>query len=968
MVPPDARPPKFPEDPATGTSAESSTTAPGADGPSTSSTSDHESATISVGRVFASRYHVIKTLGVGGMGAVYQAWDQKLGVAVAVKVIRPDAMADSTVAQAAERRFKRELLLARQVTHKNVVRIHDLGEIGGVTYITMAYVEGENLASTIKRQGKLAVRDAVRIARQIAEGLRAAHEAGVVHRDLKPANIMIDAGGHALIMDFGIARSTGTAETARVQEATTFAADLTSTKERPTGAGSMGQLAATLAGSIIGTLEYMAPEQALGKTADQRADIYAFGLILTDMLLGLVRTSGVLKPAAELALRITQAPPRLRARDSQIPEPIEILVARCVEPDPDKRFATSADLLAALNRISDDGRVVRMQRRVTASLLAATVALTAALVGSTWWAASRRPAAPPPAHAPVPVLIADFDNRANDPVFDGVIEQSLGISLEGAPFITSYNRTAAKALVEQQIKRGGRLDAENARLVGVREGVGVILTGAIEPKGSGYVISVRAVDVSGKMLKEATADAKSKAEVLTAVGALASQMRRALGDTAPLKDVGAETFTAASLESAREYQIAQDLLDASRSEEAIEHYRKALEGDPNFGRAYSGLAIAAGRLGRTEEADEAFKASLSLLNRMTERERYRSLGAYYLLVAHNYEKALENYTVLVNRYPADRAGHGNLAITHFNLLNFPKALEEGRKAIDIYPKSATFRTNYALYAMYAGDFATAAREASIGIGLTPTAHKAYLPLAMAALADGKLDAARDAYTKMSATGAAGASLAHIGLADLAVFSGQFDEAMATLKAGIEVDRKNRSTANAAAKSVALGDAALAGRKPDVARKAAEAALTLDASEETKVGAARIFLQADRDDQARKLAAELDGQVAIRSRAYARIIEGEIALKRGRPIEAIDAFLAAKKLSDVWLGRFDLGMAYVAAKHFAEAKDEFDACQKRRGEATALFLDDQPTFRYLASLPSWLAQAQKGLGIASAPTQ
>ena len=162
---------------------------------------------LEIGRNFGSRYHIIRLLGIGGMGAVYQAWDQVLEVAVAIKVIRLDVDRPSTAAEL-EKRFKRELLLARQVTHKNVVRIHDLGEIDGIKYITMPYIQGSDLWTVLKREGRLPVPRALVIARQVASGLEAAHEAGVVHRDLKPANIMLDAEDHACVMDFGIARST----------------------------------------------------------------------------------------------------------------------------------------------------------------------------------------------------------------------------------------------------------------------------------------------------------------------------------------------------------------------------------------------------------------------------------------------------------------------------------------------------------------------------------------------------------------------------------------------------------------------------------------------------------------------------------------------------------------------------------------------------------------------------------------
>ena len=281
-----------------------------------------------VGQNFGNRYHIIRLLGVGGMGSVYQAWDRELEVAVAVKVIRADFAENPMVAQELERRFKRELLLARQVTDKHVVRIHDIGEIEGIKYITMPYIHGSDLATILKKEGRLPVARALSIARQVATGLIAAHDAGVVHRDLKPANIMVDESDHAVIMDFGIARSTS--------GSTAFAM--------------------TVGAQVIGTVEYMSPEQARAETVDQRADLYAFGLILRDMLLG-GRHAGATSGVTEMMARMQQPPASVRSIDATIPEAVDELITRCLQPDLANRYQTSIELLRDLERVAGGGTV-----------------------------------------------------------------------------------------------------------------------------------------------------------------------------------------------------------------------------------------------------------------------------------------------------------------------------------------------------------------------------------------------------------------------------------------------------------------------------------------------------------------------------------------------------------------------------------------------------------------------------------
>ena len=890
---------------------------------------------LTAGQTLGTRYHIIRLLGIGGMGAVYHAWDAELGVAVALKVIRGDVTGDPNAAAAIERQFKRELLLARQVTHKHVVRIHDLGHIDDLTYITMPYVQGADLATVLRQAGKLSVPRALTYVRHVVEGLVAAHEAGVVHRDLKPANIMIDEDDQALITDFGIARSSS-----------------------KTGSG---------VNAVVGTLAYMAPEQAQALPTDQRADVYAFGMMLREMLVGRPAAADGEQAVADLMQRIREAPPSLRMIDPAIPEPLDVLVARCVQPDPAKRYQTSSELAAALAALDENGHVrptVRSAAPPPWRLPAAAAVIAAAIIVGIVVTKRGAPAPIKPIE-PVSILVADFNNKTGDAVFDGALEQPLTIAMEGASFITTYPRRDALKLA-QTVGNATALNAESARLVAFREGIKYVLAGSVSSSSGKFQLQLDAVDpADGKVTRTASATAATKGDVLSAVGSLAAKIRTGLGDKTSESDKLAanETFTAGSIDAMREYSLAQDLARAGRDEDAVPHYRRATELDPRFGRAFSGLAISTQRLGNAQETTAAWEKALSLMDRMTEREKYRTLGGYYLGSVQNYEKAVENYAALVKAYPADSGGHGNLALAYFYLRDFAKALEEGRRGVEITPKNMIQRNNVALYAMYAGDFATAAAEAKKVLAEQPSYREAYLSIAMEAVARGDLQAAAHAYEEMAkAAGPRGVSLASMGRADLAMYTGQIDAAASELKSGIAADLATKSTAPAALKQAALAENELAAGRRTQAVDAAHEALKLSRQLATIVPAARVLLRAGKAAEARALAGELEGQLQKQNRAYGKILLAELALEDKKTGEATDLLTQARALADVWLGRFVLGVAYVQANAFAEALPELEACEKRRGEATALFFDDRPTVRYLATLPYWIGRAQEGLGM------
>ena len=776
------------------------------------------------------------------------------------------------------------------------------------------------------------MRRALHYARQIAAGLAAAHDVGVIHRDLKPANIMIDEDDHALIMDFGVARS------------------VLSTGSAGTG--------------VVGTLDYMAPEQAQAKPTDQRADIYAFGMIVREMLVGR-RAVASGSSIGDLIQRLSEPLPRLRTSDATIPDAVDSLVARCVESDPARRFQTTTELLLALSQISEDGYGVAAPTRAANWRQPTAVAAgVVALVVSAAYLMPRRPSSLPDLTPPtMSVLVADFENRVDDVSFDGALEQPFVIVLEGASFVDPYSRRNALQLAKD-LRSTTALDQETARLIAVREGVKYVIAGSISTSGSGYELEARVVDpADGSVLSTATSTSASKTDVLAAVATLASGVRDALGDTSAERATAArtETFTAGSLEAMREYSAAQDLMFAVEDEAALSRYRKALELDPKFGRAYSGAALSASRLGRTEEAAALWKQALALTDRMTEREKYRTLGAYYLDIARNYDQAVENYSALVKAYPADSAGHNNLALAYFYMQDFEKALEQGRRGLEIYPKNNFYRGNVALYAMYSGNFAQASADAKAVLEAQPSSYKAFLPIAMEAVFANQQEAAAAAYTSMQKTGELGASLAAIGFADLRLFYGRVDNVEESLRGAIAADITAKRFRGAALKSIVIAEAkALEGDRA-AAVTAARAAVGQSRQIEALVAAARVFARTGRHTEANAIATELEAQLPRHSRAYAKIIQGEISLDLGQTVTAVDRLIESRRLADLWLGRYDLGVAYVQAGHFAEALSQLELCEKRRGEVTAAFFDDVPTVRYAAPLSYWIGRAQEGLG-------
>ncbi|HEX4782766.1 MAG TPA: protein kinase [Candidatus Sulfotelmatobacter sp.] len=909
------------------------------------------SPVIPSGTVIGRRYEILKILGEGGMGAVYKAKDLELNRVIALKVIKPELARNPEILQ----RFKQELILARQVTDRNVIRIFDLGEAGGIKFITMEYVEGQSLYQLLREQGKLPVPEAVDIMRQTLSGLLAAHREGVIHRDLKPGNIMRDSNGRVVVMDFGLARS--------------LAGD-----------------GMTRTGTMMGTMEYMSPEQAQAKDLDARSDIFTVGLICYELLTGKMPYHAD-SVVASLLRRMQEraAPPS--DWDATIPQPVSELVTKCLERNPADRWQSAQEIVDRIDEIqgkrpmsvitsrppvSMDAAPVSLpqatvppvafKKRLVMIAIAAGIVAMSAIAG--WLLKSRHQTAQ--VHQNVRVLLADFRNATSDSVFDGTVEPTVALQLEGAPFISVFNRAQARSMLAELKPGTAQLDEANARLVAVREGVDLVVSGEVTAAGSGYKILSKVTDaLTGKTVATEEADASNKSNILRAVANLADQMRTALGDTASesAKLAEAETFTTASLEATHEYAEAQEARYAGKTAEAIKGFRRAVELDPNFGSAYGNLGALYWNDGNQADAINYFKLAMQHIDRMTDREKYRTRGGYYLAVADG-DKAVEEFSALVKQYPADSMGLSALAHAYYLRHDMAKAVDASRRAVEIYPRNVVYRTNASLYALFAGDYDTSEREAKAVLAINPAYEDAFTILALCETAKGNFDQATEHWRKVESLSAGGASSASGGLADLALYRSAPEQAISELQKGIDGDVVAKNTDAAAKKYVTMAEAQLmAGKKAD-ALKLVKQGLAMSKAN-VMFAAARVYIMAGDLAQAGALGAELSKQLEFTPQAFGKLIDGDIQLSRGNARQAVQLFRESERLSDSWLAHFDLARAYIAAEAYTDATTELETCLRRRGEATDIYIDEQQTFRYFPATYYYLGRAMEGLKSAQA---
>jgi tetratricopeptide (TPR) repeat protein len=531
------------------------------------------------------------------------------------------------------------------------------------------------------------------------------------------------------------------------------------------------------------------------------------------------------------------------------------------------------------------------------------------------------------------------------------------LALEGAGFISAYDRNGIRRSLG--VRPPELLDERAALELAVKQGVGVVLSGSVERQGGRYAVSVKATQaVTGNVIAEATERTSSKEQVVGVAATLADTVREALGDTASdsAQRFAMETLSATSLEAIHEYARGMEALADSKFDEAFDGFSKAVALDRQFGSAYGALAATSRNLDRQQEAVRYAEEAIRHLDRMTERERYRARGYYYYLVS-DYQSCVKEYGDLVAKYSADAAARNNRALCLTYLRDLPRAVEEMRQVVKILPNRALYRENLAQYLAYSGEFGAAEQEIR---AMAEPGLFGLLGLAFSQLGRGQTLLAADTYAALGKAGDEGASYAASGLGDLAIYEGRFSDAVRILTEGAARDLASKDPDRAANKFAALAQAHLQQRQYTAAIAAAEKALANSSAVKIRFLAARVFVEGGAVSKAGAISAGLGAELQAEPRAYAAIIDGLTALKNGNARKAIKELTDANGLLDTWVGHFDLGRAYLEAGAFLQADSEFDRCTKRRGEALALFLDEEPTYGYFPPVYYFQGRVREGL--------
>ncbi len=626
-----------------------------------------------VGTLLADRYGILALLGQGGMGAVYKAHDTELERLVALKLIRPDLASNPEIL----RRFKQELILAREVTHRNVIRIFDLGQAKGFKFITMEYVEGRDLRVILREREKLPPEETVRIIAQVCRALEAAHAAGVVHRDLKPQNIMLDAKDRVYVMDFGIAHSL----------------------ETP---------GMTQTGALMGTPEYMSPEQAKGIKVDPRSDLFSLGIIFYELLTGISPFKADTALATLLKRTQERAQPPAEI-DPAIPKAISDVVMKCLEIDRDQRFSNAREILEDLGQ-----EMPTSVRTVAPTLPPLIPAPQAAEISPfvryrTWIAgaaavvflaavgiAFRGKIFPAKRAAPVEqasLAILPFRNASGDASLDW-LGPSLADMLSTDVGQSARLRTISpdrlhQVLSDLKITPGAAIDPATVGRIAEFSNADTVVWGQYARFGEQIRIDATLLDLKHNRRAPLKIEAASEKEIPGTVDGLAELIRKNLAVSSDvLKELKASSFqpSSKSVPALRDYNQGVQLLRNGKNLEAVKTLQAAVKEDPQFALAYSRLAETDSALGYDSDAEKYSRKAVELSQQLPLAERYL-IEANHARIMKDNKKAIEAYENLAKTFPDNADVEYTLGNLYVEKGDYDKARSQFSKILNSDPKN-----------------------------------------------------------------------------------------------------------------------------------------------------------------------------------------------------------------------------------------------------------------------------------------